>query len=80
MEIFVINSLKFFFSSKIQMIIYRRGWRSDTRSDSYRVFRMFQVFEYKGIDSARVFSTLLVGFEYFMSGSDILGRVRIFKF
>ena len=57
----------FFCSSKIQMIIYRRGGRSDTRSGSYRVF------QYKRIELIRVFL-------HFESGLDILGWVHIFKF
>ena len=37
----------FFFSRKIQMIIYCRDGRSDTRSGSYRVFKIFGYFSIK---------------------------------
>ena len=68
---FVIN---FFCSSKIQMLIYRRGERLDTRSGSYRVF------QYNGIEPVRVFLYFESGLGILCSDSDILGWVQIFKF
>ena len=56
------------------MIIYRRGGCSDTRSGSYRVF------QYKGIKPVRIFLHFESGLVILCLGSDILGRVRIFKF
>ena len=61
----MINGLTFFYSSKIQMIIYHRGERSDTRSDLYRIF------QYKGIEPVRVFLHFESGSGILCSGSDI---------
>ena len=70
---FVINSLTFFCSSNIQMIIYHRGGRWDTYLGLYRIF------QYKGIEPIRVFLHFESGSGILCSDTDILGRVRIFK-
>ena len=64
----------FFCSSKIQMIIYHRDGRSDTHSGLYRIF------QYKGIESVRVFLHFESGSGILCLGSDILGRFRILNF
>ena len=56
------------------MIIYHRVGRSDTRLGLYRIF------QYKRIESVRVFLHFESGSVILCSGSDILDRVRIFKF
>ena len=56
------------------MIIYHRGWRSDTRLGLYRIF------QYKSVEPVMIFEHFESGLGILCSDSDILGRVRIFKF
>ena len=56
------------------MIIYHRGGHSDTRSG------LHQIFQYKSIESVRVFICFELRSGILCSGSDILDRDRVFKF